>query len=240
MFAAYYDASKSNGGIVLSVGGFISSLALWRDYFASAWRSHLNEYDLTYFHMKDYTASRKEYEKFKGDEPQREQFMKGLIGVIKGGVQYGIGRIVPMRDFETIDGTYRLSEKYRNAYCLAGLECMRCARRLVDKLAIVDYVFDEGDQGKGHLQDLAQEDGFPMPSFRSSRDRKGASGLLPLQAADLVAYELSKGFSENLGARLIQWRKSFQSLTQIDSSWKLLDLKWLRLLCEREGIPKRK
>jgi hypothetical protein len=57
-------------------------------------------------------------------------------------------------------------------------------------------IFEDGDNGKGELQKILSEQGYPDPIFRPKRDRvHRKSGIItkaviPLQAADLLAYEL--------------------------------------------------
>ena len=58
------------------------------------------------------------------------------------------------------------------------------------------WVFEEGDEGQDKLRERLEEDDLGAPNFRPKKDMRRKSGLLepgfiPLQAADMLAYEIS-------------------------------------------------
>jgi len=60
---------------------------------------------------------------------------------------------------------------------------------------VPELVFEDGDAGKGELISILRRDGFSAPVFQPKRDRVDADGTIvkcaiPLQAADLLAFEL--------------------------------------------------
>jgi hypothetical protein len=59
------------------------------------------------------------------------------------------------------------------------------------------YVFEEGDNGAGLLSERLLKDGHSRPYFLPKKDRAEPDGTrinayTPLQAADMLAYELAK------------------------------------------------
>jgi len=94
------------------------------------------------------------------------------------------------------------------------------------------------------------EDGYPPPIYKPSRDRPAkdgtlASRMLPLQAADLAAYELRKGWDDFGDATTIEeverYRKSFRgvgaALNQGD--WGRCSADDLRQICKAKSVPAR-
>src|SRR5207237_10445538 len=57
----------------------------------------------------------------------------------------------------------------------------------------IEYVFEDGDRGKGKLIERMQRDGLPIPVFKPKQDQVKDGVLIPaftpLQPADLCAYE---------------------------------------------------
>jgi hypothetical protein len=82
--------------------------------------------------------------------------------------------------------------------------------------------------------------GLPLPIFKPSRDRGDVLGVIPLQAADLAAYELRK-WCKDFGNRA-PWRKyrgSLRALSAIDGWWGEYSEDRLNELCESLGIRHR-
>ena len=71
---------------------------------------------------------------------------------------------------------------------------MRKWARSENLRSVPELVFADGDLGKGQLIARLKEDGFVDPIFRPAidtwKDGMLVKGVLPLQAADLFAYEM--------------------------------------------------
>lgn len=83
MIKAYFDGSRYDGpGIkLLSLGGVVASESVWSD-FNQKWRTELQKYGLTIFHMKDAMGRRGE---FYGWERQNiENLLKTLTNILFG------------------------------------------------------------------------------------------------------------------------------------------------------------
>ncbi len=84
-----------------------------------------------------------------------------------------------------------------SAYSLAGRACAADVSewaRAEGFYKPIEYVFEDGDKGRGKLMERLETDGFPLPIFRPKCDtvKNGLPvyGFIPLQAADIYAYEL--------------------------------------------------
>ena len=189
MFTAYFDASgDSHSQIALAVAGFVSHAEAWIEW-EKEWLSRLRQDGLEYFHRKDLYG----WERWK-----RERLIDDLSAIIKTHVSSKAGVVVINSDLQA-QLSVKARKKWRvDAYSLA-------ARTIAKEMRIwasgwggkcPELVFEEGDNGKGDLTYLLENDGYPSPIFKPKKSyvhRK--SGLFmqaaaPLQAADLLAYEL--------------------------------------------------
>lgn len=86
--------------------------------------------------------------------------------------------------------------------------------------SLPEMIFETGDKGKGSLIKLLEKEGFPSPSFRPKKDtmKKGllAKAAIPLQAADLLAYECFHPVREmEQVGHLISIRPSYEDISRI-------------------------
>jgi len=56
----------------------------------------------------------------------------------------------------------------------------------------MEYVFDHDGPDVGGLMRVMREANMPIPIFKASRDTDAEKGLVQLQAADYLAYEIRK------------------------------------------------
>jgi hypothetical protein len=83
---------------------------------------------------------------------------------------------------------------------LAGRSCVadvgNWAKEQVPRITTpIQYIFEDGDIGKGKLIERMNRDGYPTPDFRKKKDTIAPDGITlpaftPLQAADFLAYEI--------------------------------------------------
>jgi hypothetical protein len=90
---------------------------------------------------------------------------------------------------ETMSNAANKKEYSLNAYVLAARTCAADARRWQEREGFqpaTAYIFEDGDKGKGPMMERFLKDCLPEPVFRGKRE------YTPLQAADILAYELHK------------------------------------------------
>jgi hypothetical protein len=96
-----------------------------------------------------------------------------------------------------------------------------------------EYVFEDGDKGKGSLIKVIKAETGAEPIFRPKKDnpRKGRLGFTPLQASDILAYEVKKLVEACDGPPLADFRFRFPytQLSRIQGEPKILDQKGAKL-----------
>lgn len=192
MLTAYFDASgNQTDQPALSVGGFIARADDWIR-FESMWIERLRKDGLDSFRASDVWR----LPQFKNDPERLANLYSDLIEIISQNVMRKFGCTITTKAIEVISSEER--KKFSiHAYSMAGRACTGQARQWLASWSgpTPEYIFEDGDEGKHELIDIMKRDGFPVPHFKPKKDRilKDGSvekGLIPLQAADLLAFEL--------------------------------------------------
>lgn len=253
MFSAYFDCS--HGGLTngtFAVSGWLSTAERWVE-FHNEWQAILSTYGVPYFHMREFAHYRGAYSSgWKGDEPRRIAFIQELLGAISHHAIAGFACLAESEVYREVDREYQVQEHFGSEYALCSRVCVAKVRTWLDGNGLagpVEFVFDDGDV-RGRLSQLMQKDGYPHPIYKPSRDLRAKDGTLvcgalPLQAADLAAYELRKGWDDFGDATTIEeverYRKSFRgvgaALNQGD--WGRCTADDLRQICKGKNVPTR-
>lgn len=254
MMRAYFDCShngRKNGGSV-AVSGWLSTGERWAE-FDREWQQMLDVSGVPYFHMKEFAHSVGAYSNgWKGEKEKRDNFIQFLIGAISHHAIAGFACLIERDVFEEVNREYRVKEHYGNEYALCCRVCVAQVRHWLHRhrdYTAPQYVFEDGDE-RGRLGWLLESDGYAAPIFMPSRDRIAKDGtlirgLLPLQAADLAAYELRKGFDDFGDAQLLEevsrYRKSFRAVGGAldNGQWGRCTADDLRAMCARNGVAAR-
>jgi hypothetical protein len=189
------------------VAGLISSEKVWID-FTEQWKRRLAEDGLDYFRAAECQNFGGAFKAWKGEKERREKLWNDLMDIIASHTFRKAACGILIKPYSS-----RLSEKTRKAFRLNAF--VICARTCVAKINLwaqseriptpIEYVFEEGDEGRGMLMDRFQKDCLPMPVFKPKKDRRKNGvlypGFVPLQAADFLAYECfvaAKHFAKNV------------------------------------------
>jgi len=253
MFTPYFDSSHTSGGKgVWVVSGWLSTVEKW-ERFTVDWKLVLAKFNVPYLHMKEFAHSTGAFaDGWKGENNKRELFIRTLISVIKDHAIAGFSSMIENSVFEEVDKEYEVRENFGNEFALCGRTCAAKANLWLrdngyDRPA--EYVFEAGDE-RGRLTHLFESQGYPPPIFRPSHDRIANDGVLirglvPLQAADLMAYELRKAWDtlgDVDGNEIWKYRKSFLGIGMVAQrrgdcgNYTANDL---RDTCKNASIPKR-
>jgi len=201
IFTAYLDESGTHEeSDVVAVAGFFSVADRWVK-FSQEWQAVLDYYCLDYFHMTDFESSQGQFKEW--DAQKHKDCLNKLLGIIKENVIGSVGWAVSRRSFDAI-----LSKPARkicgDAYGLASIGCFRSlAQIVIKKDGQAEYVMESGAEGSGALLWIYRE-GRKDPEWRDNnrllslafQDKRY---FLPLQSADIMAYELYKQFLRQLG-----------------------------------------
>lgn len=196
MLIAYLDESGAVGTPILTIAGYPSDESKWKR-FECEWRKCLKEHGARYLHMRELSQSRGE---FKGwPEEKRRAFLGQLISIIKSCVVFRVGAVVPYKDYQQTVGAIEPQPNRLTPFWCCFLSSISAILAYCEQRGITDgvaLVFDENTQPKRHadgyfasLQELPEIKNRHQLVSLSFADDKEAT---PLQAADLLAYELNK------------------------------------------------
>jgi hypothetical protein len=245
---AYFDESGTHhGSEAVAVAGYLSTSEGWLA-FRAEWEAALANFNIPMFHMTDFALSQQQ---FKGwPEPKRRECFARLLEIINRNVIGSVGMVIPTRAFEVafaagsrafVGGPY-------------GLAAMQCAMalgqvmRLSGIKASIHYVFESGAEGYGQVAQAFQtllDDAGSREYFRvRSLAFQNKLETVPLQAADILAYELYKQTPKQLGIDPRAPRHfSLNSLRAMPSDWGYSDTyelaKWSHVISIRAGLSKK-
>ena len=246
MLTAYFD--EAIGKDFTCVCGWVSDVNGWEG-FEVDWTLFLVKYDVPYFHMKEFTQSVGPFAKWKGNETRRRQFLTDALDIIQSRALRGFVSGVQEILFNRVNRSHALAETFSSCYALVGREAMDWANRYASIAARkeVKCIFEDGGPDRGGL--LKAADAAPMvstPDFEPSRDitdrKKGVRrGVIQLQAADFLAYEVRKFWVDHplyrSGQRIP--RKSMLQFGRSKPDTKLMSEERILRTCKRYGIEKR-
>lgn len=202
-FTAYIDESGTHeGSPAVVLAGYVSTADRW-EAFDHQWKAALSKYGIEFFHMADFAQGQ---EQFRGwSENRRRECLKQLHDIICdnaiGSVGYGLSRaaydaIVCAKADDFMGGPYGL---------LASLLLIDFSAllRLLGVRTLVAYRFESGADGIGqvatifgrNLESPGHSEFHRLMSFGTENKRK----FTPLQAADILAYELYEQLPRQLG-----------------------------------------
>jgi hypothetical protein len=243
MFTAYFDDSGSpDDTLAVVVAGFVASDEQW-EHFERNWNETLKQFGIPLFHMKEFAHFAGAFSKFKGKKEDREWLLRQLLSHIKLRVRHSCGHAVIIDDFRKVSGLYALESIHITPYSLCGRTCLASVSDWAKRCGIAEdqtrYVFEDGSKGKGTLVHRILRDKGITPEFRKKHES------VPLQAADLFAYEMLAGnraiFERGVDS-LDAMRYPIQQLSDLlrhPLDWGTYALKDLEEFCKNAGAPRR-
>ncbi len=203
MFQVYADDSKEPPVFVM--GGLISTLDRWLS-FSDEWQRALDiNPRIKYFKAQEAWAIKKEFEGF--TKSQRDQRLTALAEIINNHVMYGRFCVIDLDAYYKVF-TGKMSKPMNSPY-------YHCANRLLYMMIMgqysraipgkVDFIFDE--QGKEFDPIISAWRGWNRSDSPSRIRRRLGSpprpasdhDVLPLQAADYVAWGMHRSFFDQQG-----------------------------------------
>jgi hypothetical protein len=245
MFETYCDESGGLDHGFIAVCGWLASVERWKE-FEAEWNRMLAVYELPYLHMKEFAHFNGPFEKFL--EPnlgRRNDFMKEATRIIRESVEFGFVCVVNYEDFRKVNARFQLKEHLRSPYALAGRFCIARANLWVRQQGYsprdVAYVFEDGGPDMGGLVEVTKQAGIHIPTFSPSRDTEIQLGVVQLQAADFLAYEMRKAVVDRRDpmTKPEEFRKSFQAFFSCDVEQGNYREEQLLGLCKTAKIPMR-
>jgi hypothetical protein len=175
------------------MAGLIAPAANWENLEAK-WRAVLDEFKIPYFHMKNWAWSRGHYEGW--SKLKRQKLYGKLLKKIEGVYPIPLGTIISMEDFRSLNHTqqFYFDDPYYLGFAsvLAYVDFFLCktgaSPETKAKIIFSDQVEFRHRALQYYETAYSQEitSMIKPPSFDDMRD------FVPLQAADIVAYEFYK------------------------------------------------
>lgn len=202
-FTVYLDESGTHiGSQAVVVAGYIATADEWIS-FDSEWRTALTEFKIPFFHMSEFANRASSYRDW--TKKEREQRFDRLVNIINAHVLGSVAVTIPRLEFASALGGD--SKKVPSGpYGLAATQLLASAPKLLPSGADhwINYVFDIGSPGIGEIQQRFKR--F-MKTRQRIAQRLHVSGItfgdkdnfIPLQAADILAYELYRYAPQFLG-----------------------------------------
>lgn len=203
VFSAFFDETgTAPDADLLWIAGYIAEEKTWFE-FSRQWRTVLVEHGVSALHMRHSTAGRGEF--LGWDESRRKPFMEDLISVANSCDLWGVAVGVDKAAFDALthaaDGSVLLTlagEKARDPYLWAFHDAVIEAANQIDHIPeeTVAFVFDRQDRLQSAadriFEALKAQESWPRRSRLGSLTFDESRLRPPLQAADLLAYEIQK------------------------------------------------
>lgn len=189
MFTAYFDASGDDHcQAALAMAGFVAPVDAWIEW-EKEWISRLARDGLTYFHRNEISS---------WATHKRQALINDLCGLIRSYVSSKTGIVVVNKYLQQFVSQAQRKHWHLRAYSLTGRTVAKEMRIWASEWRgpMPELIFEDGDKGKGSLIDLMRSDGYPSPIFKPKKtyihkkSKIEMQGSVPLQAADLYAFEL--------------------------------------------------
>lgn len=224
MLDAYVDESGTHdNSVVVAVAAYMSTPDRWLR-FEADWKVALAEKGLDGFHMNKFSNRAKPFDSW--SEAERDTLLNKLIEIINANVIMSAGILIRRSRFNSL-----LSSRVRAHYGIYGVAIdfliMDIARGLepTEKDVWITYILEDGVVGKGEinrvitpiLSDQEQCKKLHLKGLRFDSKRR----LLPLQAADILVYELYKHHNRTGGRA--NMRYPLRELEKRPQRWSLLD-----------------
>ncbi len=225
---AYFDGSghiKDPNLHFTGMAGFVAPKRIWEDV-QGKWNAIACDYSLREpFHMRHFAHS---LGQFKGWEKRRkESLYRSLIQILVESEAMPTGCIVSGAAFQSLNA--RQQAALKSPYFTAMQECIRgaCSQAIALEPETVDIVFakqldygtldakgEENRENSGTTERLFYAIKHNVPQlgrYMGTYESGEPATMIPLQAADILAYEITKEY-ENLITSKRAIRRSYQEL----------------------------
>jgi hypothetical protein len=204
MLTGYFDESYTHAPapLVYTLGGYISTDKQWAK-FQREWSEVLKDAGVPFFHMAKFEARKKEYEGWSNEK--RIQILRRLHSIIKKRVFAGFAATLVLSDYEEIM-TDEVRDYFGNPHQFVTIACMKYIAIWLEEQNYkenISYVFESGSGYDADVMRLIagvisverQAKIYRVSSCSIENKRK----FFPLQAADILAYEVTKAHAREVG-----------------------------------------
>lgn len=209
----YYDAGgthenrdkRGRHAPTIAVAGYLLTAAQAYE-FDRLWMKRLKQDRLPYFHMTEFITNRHAFQKCaKWSKEQRQGFLDDLVSIIANNVSFGIGMALHRADWKTfLAEEPHMPVALGQPYAFCAFRCFESGADWLKKNKLkgtINYIFERGDT---HYDQVDATHAFIHRHERlKQRYRLGSLTAepvdhSPLQAADLLAWEINSEFYRQL------------------------------------------
>lgn len=201
MLYAYFDESGTHAGSkVIAIAGWLAPESMWIK-FQREWKRVLDSKGIEYFHMNEYEhgdpgVKPEPQPPYNWDKAERITFLRRLIDIVRNRTQFSVSFATDTSDYPALAARV-VAPPSAYAWCAT-----RCLKGIVQWCEYqghaepIAYVFEDGAGHNGELEKL--RDDIMGSAELKAYYRMGSLGfadketLNPLQAADMLAYEIYK------------------------------------------------
>jgi hypothetical protein len=216
-YSAYFDESTGNKSPILVVAGFLSTDAKWM-MFEREWREVLAEFKIIAFHAQHFAMRKGEF--LDMEEAVRQSLYGKLLRIIQQRTMLGFATVMHCKEFSRVfKGNDRrdIGSMYNICCTACHLEVGEWAQKNY-QIEPIAYFFDAGNKNTGEVsktfletQKRPENIGYRMGTIAFEDDEF----VIPLQAADIAAYELWKWLDEHFADKIRHGRFPLQELIEI-------------------------
>jgi len=229
MLTAAFDVSvQQPENRFLIMAGFVSEADSWVA-FDDDWRKRLSKDRLSYFHMQPFAQSAGPFKGWNDQEARRQSLIGDLLNIIKEHARHKFGCVVTSDSLNTLtpEAQVKLGGTMLGAAGYVIVGAVSRWRDIHKYSGNPEYVFEDGDKDKGSLTRVIKAETGVEPIYRPKKDNaaKGVQGFTPLQASDILAYEIKKLVAHYDGplSEDFKFRFPYEELDKIPGEPKVLD-----------------
>lgn len=184
----------------ISVAGYLATAGQWYEHHR-LWRKRLKVDGFSEFHMTDFMANSKDFQKCKTwSDDQKITFLNDLISIIVNNVTFAIGMAVHRADYDKVlkEEPEAIHNALASPYAFCAFRCIESGADWSNKhrsRETINYIFEQGDP---HAKQLCQTYSF-LCEFEAVRRRLRLGsftfepkGNTSLEAADLITWALNR------------------------------------------------
>jgi hypothetical protein len=221
---AYFDDSGTDpGNPSLVVAGFASTEEQW-DRFSDEWLGVQEKFEAPPFHAKEFDDARRGFGPYTDwPKSKREEYLKKLLAIIARRTHKSFGTALEKAAYESLIGSQLAFREY--FYAPFAFSSVNCVFQVCDWRndlyagEPIQLCFDEGNKNIGQLLSVAKN--VLIGSDRMVEDvrQEDDKRTPPLQAADLLAFEMCVEARAVLRNSYRYSRYPLQRLDELPHEW---------------------
>lgn len=222
-FSGYFDdGGHPDDQPAVIVAGFVGTKEQWL-IFEREWMEILSPLGIEQFHMTDFETCRV------WSRRKKDEILSKLVSVIRERIRRPISATVLMQDYKELNDSYTLEQSIGTPFAIAGRTVAASLNTWKAKYAnpsdplIVFY--ERGTKHYSDFEEAMKRDRLPLPI-------PAGKEVVPLQAADLLAWELLYSVKKR------KIRESLRKLLWTDEGMGIIRKPHLEEMCKHPTVRK--